>query len=299
MGYSESGGAFRQAGRQVIFLGDFIDRGPQQLRTLELARGMVDGGSALAVMGNHEFNAIAFVTPDPETPGEFLRTHHGEKGRRHRKQHRAFLEEVGEGSPRHLRWVDWFRTLPLWLDLPGLRVVHACWHEPSMTLLAPRLAPGHLLDDSTLVGMMQKPIEGSCTPAPGPSLYRAAETILKGLEVRLPDGHAFEDKDGHSRTQARVRWWDPGADTFRKAAITTEDFSEGLPDAPISAGARLGYEGVKPVFFGHYWMRGTPVLLTPKAVCLDYGVGKGGPLCAYRWSGEATLKPENICATES
>ena len=30
--------------------------------------------------------------------------------------------------------------LPLWLDLPGLRVVHACWHDGYMDKLRPRLS---------------------------------------------------------------------------------------------------------------------------------------------------------------
>ena len=53
LGYAERDGCNRQAGRQVVFLGDFIDRGPGQLRVGEIARRMVDGGAALAVMGNH------------------------------------------------------------------------------------------------------------------------------------------------------------------------------------------------------------------------------------------------------
>jgi hypothetical protein len=34
MGYRESGAGWRHAGRQAIFVGDFIDRSPEQLRTL-------------------------------------------------------------------------------------------------------------------------------------------------------------------------------------------------------------------------------------------------------------------------
>ncbi|MGM0562400.1 MAG: hypothetical protein ACQETX_15190 [Pseudomonadota bacterium] len=38
---------------------------------MQLARGMVEGGAALAVMGNHEFNAVYYATPHPERDGEF------------------------------------------------------------------------------------------------------------------------------------------------------------------------------------------------------------------------------------
>jgi len=50
-------GVYRNPNRQVIFLGDFIDRGPNQRDVINIVRPMIDGGSALSVMGNHEFNA--------------------------------------------------------------------------------------------------------------------------------------------------------------------------------------------------------------------------------------------------
>ena len=50
-----------------------------------------------------------------------------------------------------------------------------------------------------------------------------------------------------------------------------------------------------PVFFGHYWMRGEkPRLLAPNVACLDWSVTEGGPLVAYRFSGEQTLEESNF-----
>ena len=43
-----------------MFIGDFVDRGPGIGEVIEIVRAMVDAGDALAVMGNHEYNAIAF-----------------------------------------------------------------------------------------------------------------------------------------------------------------------------------------------------------------------------------------------
>ena len=40
--------------RQAIFIGDLIDRGPAQIRTVDLVRAMVDAGAAQMVLGNHE-----------------------------------------------------------------------------------------------------------------------------------------------------------------------------------------------------------------------------------------------------
>jgi len=55
-------GAYRHPDRTAIFVGDLIDRGPGQLRVLEVAKAMADAGTAQVAMGNHEFNAIAYAT---------------------------------------------------------------------------------------------------------------------------------------------------------------------------------------------------------------------------------------------
>ena len=41
MGYREEGLVFRHPYRRVIFVGDFIDRGPEQIDVLNIARGKV------------------------------------------------------------------------------------------------------------------------------------------------------------------------------------------------------------------------------------------------------------------
>ena len=65
LGYQNSTSGYKHEKRKVIFLGDFIDRGEhlkQHKKLLEVVMTMVNNGHALAVMGNHEFNALAFHT---------------------------------------------------------------------------------------------------------------------------------------------------------------------------------------------------------------------------------------------
>ena len=44
--YSHRGSAWRHPDASAIFVGDFIDHAPEQLRTLHLVRDMVEAGSA-------------------------------------------------------------------------------------------------------------------------------------------------------------------------------------------------------------------------------------------------------------
>ena len=139
MGYQETNGVLRHPeGRRVVFLGDFIDRGPEIRRTLEIVRGMVEAGSALAVMGNHELNALHYTMPDPvlrEEDGgpKWLRSH----SESHRRQFEETVRQLGADLDV---WLAWIRTLPVWMktfDSEGveLRFVHAAWMETKMRRL--------------------------------------------------------------------------------------------------------------------------------------------------------------------
>lgn len=279
LGYRGQGGNWRHPERTAIFVGDFIDRGPGQLETVRIVRSMVDSGAALAVMGNHEFNAIAWHTPDPDAPGAHLRS----RSEKNRAQHAAFLAETHDNPELHQETIDWFLTLPLWLELPALRVVHACWHPASMDALRPHLKSDLTLDLPLVEAASRK----------GSEHFKAIETILKGPEVVLPDGLTFKQGD-YFRSDARTRWWDAEAKTFRQSAIVDSATASTLPELIIPEAVRPGYGGDRPVFFGHYWMTGTPRPLAGQVACVDYSVGKDGPLVAYRWDGERELTAVNF-----
>ena len=51
-------GATHPAGRQAVFVGDLVDRGPDTPGVLRLVMGMVEAGSALCVSGNHEAKLV-------------------------------------------------------------------------------------------------------------------------------------------------------------------------------------------------------------------------------------------------
>ncbi len=280
LGYSDSNGTYRHPSRRAIFVGDLIDRGPAQLDTVNLVRRIVDAGTAQCIMGNHEFNAIAWATEDPDHPGEYLRSR-TKPG--NRAQHAAFLAEV-EGTPRHEEIIAWFRTLPLWLDLGGLRIVHACWHEASMHVLRPVIGADQTLTDKAV-------LQGSRSLDP---VFEAIEVICKGPEVPLPNGVSIMDKDGKVRHNVRLRWWLPDIMTSRDAVIVPPGNQSIIPDVSFSIDwTRYQYSG-PPVLFGHYWFTGVPRAISPQFACLDYSVAKGGQLVAYRWDGEEELSTDKL-----
>jgi len=268
------------AGRQVIFLGDYIDRGPKIRETLQLVRGMVEGGAALAILGNHEYNALAFWQFHPD--GGHLRPHKPQHILQHLETIQAF--RTPELFEEWLDYLAWFLTLPLALELPGLRAVHACWEPRHLAYLRQELPDLRLTPNFLLRASRRDSPE-----------YTATEVTLKGREVSLPAGLSFADKDGHRRELMRVRWWQNPATAAAYHDYFLEDLPE-LRDQPVDAASLdpWHYQDETPVFFGHYWLRGTPQILRPHAVCLDYSVAKGGQLIGYRWDGEQTLSADKL-----
>ena len=280
LGYGKVQGAYRHPERKVIFLGDFIDRGPKIRQVLETVRPMIEERTALAVMGNHELNALAYHTEDPETPGQYLRRH----SPKNEHQHRQTLEQL---KPQELRsYLEWFRTLPMWLDLDGVRAVHACWDDRKIGKIA------NAIEEHG--GITSAFLQSACLE--GRSLIGPVEVVLKGKEAALPDGITFSDKDGHVRTSTRIRWYlSPNGHSYRTYALTDEIACDLELDATVIAEADPYPITAKPVFVGHYWLSADrPEILAENVACLDFSVAKGGFLCAYRWNGEQKLSNENF-----
>jgi len=288
LGYASDGShGFRHPDRrQVVFLGDYIDRGPKIRETLQTVRAMVDAGDALAIMGNHEFNAIAWATPAPAGHESKYLRHHGSKNRGH---HSATLSQFEGLEKEWADWLGWFKQLPLWLDLGGARAVHACWDEESMALLSN--------------GCLTDPAFFEACAIKGTREYDAIETILKGPELDLPQGVSFLDKQNIARMRIRSRWWH--LDDHSDEASTYSDIA--MPPGSIDCQANIekgrleevpSYTDTEPVFFGHYWLPSNAAVepMAEQIACLDFSAGLDGPLVAYRWNGEQVLDAKHMIA---
>lgn len=282
LGYSNASGTYAHPERTVLFLGDYIDRGPKIKETLAIVRGMVEAGSAVALMGNHEYNALCYHTPDGK--GGYLRAHEDEK----LKQHAATLAQFAGWEREWALYLEWFRTLPLWVDTTAFRAVHACWDPKHIELLERELTNG--FTDAVL---MRSTVKKSV-------LWTAVEDTLKGKELRLPGDNFFVDKGGHRRRDVRIRWWeDPVGKTYKEHSVKQED---GLPLEPVTdrthADGFIYGEGEQPVFFGHYWLeRHHKAILRHNICCLDHSVANKkivGQLMAYRFDGEVDLNENKL-----
>lgn len=285
MGYQQTGDVWSHPERRALFIGDLIDNGRQSVATLTTIRNMVEHGSALAIMGNHELNAVGYATRHSVT-GNYLRAHNDANT----AHHQAFLDDIPSLAAR-MPWLEWFKTLPLFLDFGNVRFIHACWHPPSFAPLAP-----YLNSDNSLRHDAWEDIFEEDSPP-----FRAVENLLKGIEVALPNDMSFLDHKGKRRYSTRISWW-------LKSATSLRDMVH-IPDPRVNAEvlARLAeipadqellqnscYQGPCPVFFGHYWLHGKPQILTEQASCVDYSAGKNGPLVAYRWDGEQQLNSDKF-----
>lgn len=232
------------AGRRLVFLGDLTDRGPDSPGVVARVKRLVDQGRAQCILGNHEFNIL----------------------RSKRKHGNAWLSGETESLDRSGRVVpqvqadtvirsevvEFFRRLPLALERPDLRAVHACWSDEAVREARQATDLVELHDQSA------RAIEARLRER-GPSDWNESElahqnenptkVLTSGTEQRT--AVPFE-AGGKVRELERVKWWH---------AYSSETFC----------------------VFGHYWRTLVPGLPKGENLFSDHTpharLGKGGAMC--------------------
>jgi hypothetical protein len=287
LGYSNKKGHFRhpESKRKAIFVGDFIDRGPQIKKTLEIVKPMVDNGDAFAVLGNHEYNALCYHTKKPDQANSWLRAH----SKKNVAQHEETLRQFENHNDEWQEYLKWFMTLPLYLEIENFRVVHAAWIPSEIEKIRNWTSGSLKINDDLL--------EKSASE--GSEEFYAIENVLKGVEIPLPESCTFKDKDENPRKEIRTRWWESAADKTYGEMVFPEislDCETQKIDQKITANLKV-YNDPVPTFFGHYWCepgKHDLSVQTAHICCLDYSVAKDGLLAAYCWNGEKTLRNDHL-----
>lgn len=280
LGYTKDLGYWKHEHRKAIFIGDFINRGPNSRKVIQTIRSMVENESGLAILGNHEINAIMY----------FSKRSDGRPIKIPRNSSRTLLDNFAfEYKTRHnelLEDIRWLRSLPLYLDLGVIRIVHAYWNNKYMPFLDKLYENGRLRKKFLKEAINKNSL--SYTPF--------TETI-KGIELNLPKDLVIKDSNNISRTNFRVKWWTkPQGHTFESLSFGNK-FS--LPQYTIPAELIHKYDlypvDAPIVFIGHYCI-GDEVLNPPQhnICCVDACVANGGKLAAYRYSGEERVNVDHF-----
>jgi len=223
-------------------------------------------------MGNHEYNALCFHREERE--GGHLRKHLIINVIQHFETLRQFQNRQHEYED----YLEWFKTLPLFYETEEFRAVHACWDGDHIDYLRSILKHDRLTE---------KVLHESVRM--GTEIFQIFDETLKGKEVFMPKGLYFKDKDANVRNEVRIK------STYREMSVLPiENLPETTIDESLTGHIKFYSPDERPVFFGHYWLSGTPQLLRKNVCCLDFSVAKHGYLTAYRFDGEKELSNEKF-----
>lgn len=276
---------YKHPHRIAVFLGDIVDRGPRIREALHMVKAMVDAGTAYCVVGNHEINALGYTTKAPDGSGK---TYVREHSPRHNRIIAETLNQFA-GYPEEWRmFLEWFQTLPGFLEFNGFRAVHACWDNA----LIEEFKAKYGSDRHITKGFIQ------ASAIPGSFPARFLDRLTRGTNLNFPDGRKITGIDGFERRAFRTKFWAESPETLQDVAFQPDPLPDDLCSTPLSSEQKeslLSYsEDEKPVFVGHYWLQGEPEPLRKNLACLDYSAVKYGCLACYRFDGEQSLDKDKF-----
>jgi hypothetical protein len=275
LGYVKTASGFKCPGRQAIFVGDFVNRGPEIKKTIRIIRSMVESGNATAVLGNHEINLITDHLRNKSNPFQ--------------KTEISVLKTIDEFRDDKEEWkenIKWLRTLPFFLELEGIRIVHACWSDEAVEYLKQYLPTGRI----------KKDIFRKIRKEPESSVSKNIALLTRGIQFKMPGDLKIINNKGISPRSFRTKWWEnPMGKTFGEISFESK-FQ--LPDytiPPQIVPESMYYpESSPPLFFGHYCRKDGPHIIKHNLCCIDACIAGSKILLAYRWDGEDKLSKEKI-----
>uniref|UniRef100_UPI00334191DB metallophosphoesterase n=1 Tax=Castellaniella defragrans TaxID=75697 RepID=UPI00334191DB len=228
------------AGRRLVFIGDLCDRGPDSVGVIARVRELVEQGRALAILGNHEINLLADDAKDGS--GWYFDTR--------KTSDQPFYAPFTRAAPQQRPAIrEFLAGLPLALQSPSLRIVHAAWDPPSIEAIA-GVRRGELMD------AMQHWKSRLHAAAQAEGLY------TRYLEEKTRWAAALEDPDNPPPYLQAVADYETLEQRLNPVKRLTSGIEE--PSAtPFYSGNRWryldrtawwnDYRGPLPVVIGHYW----------------------------------------------
>lgn len=280
LGYEKTFDGYKHPERKAVFVGDFVNRGPEIRKTVRIIKKMVENGNALAILGNHEIYAITYSLKDKD--GTFVVK---SRSKNYLALHKTIREYVGF-SEEWKEHIEWMLKLPLYLDLGDIRIVHACWSDPVI----------EWLKESETKGKNSRDIFKKVYKKPKSKTAKNINILTKGIDFKMPGNLKLINNKGVSPQSFRLRWWeDLTGKTFEEISFESKFTLPGyeipshlIPNLPV-------YNENEPiVFFGHYCRHNGPYIIKPNICCVDSCVAGSKTLTAYCWNGEKTLNAENL-----
>ncbi len=240
LGYGPQGEHADQ--RTLVFVGDFCDRGPDSPAVLALVQRLVGAGRAVAVLGNHEINLLREDVKDGS--GWFFDA-------RASKDHAKYAPFQRPTDHERAQIVAFLSALPIGLERPDLRVVHAVWQDKEIGV-ARTLAMGSVRERYDAWEAESKRLAAENQQAQ----RMAAE--LENWEHGLESPH-HEPPFLHALADFEV-----GKQMLNPLKVLTSGV-ESKGSAPFYAGGKWrfvnrvpwwdSYDDATPVVIGHYWRR--------------------------------------------
>jgi hypothetical protein len=250
LGYSEEGR--HAAGRRLVFVGDLVDRGPDSPAVVRLVAELVFAGRAQCVLGNHELNVM------------LRESKHGNawffgRGEEDLDRSGRLVPMIPADEAMRAFVLGFFSRLPLVLERPDLRVVHACWHPELVAAVREERCVLRVYEryrvriEETIrhQGITNKVDRGLLLQNHNP-----IKVLTSGLEQRTVEPY---EAGGKVREEERVEWWQDYRD---EAWCVFGHYGRLLLPGERAPGT---------LFDESRWFAG---LGNGRALCIDYSIAK-------------------------
>lgn len=248
----------------LVFVGDLANMPTNiqgdDLAVLRRVRSLTETNRAFCLMGNHELIAIK---------AQLGFTTECDSG--------SFVDKVQKREDAALYWVEWFKTLPVYLDFGEIRAVHACWHQETIDRLKPYLTETNAIKPECWAFILD----------PEHELSELLCVLLEGPKAKLPKGHYYLNKNGCPSAAARIAWWKNryGIASISDLTVNTEVHLSPDIEQYVSVEELNWVEPpIYPTIIGHYGLEPTqyPSKLSDRVVCVDYqAIMPGADLVGY------------------